>query len=80
MAGLDAAVGEHAVDAEVAGVVGHVITPLWLKCASTLEKFSRAMVISLMHISRKALKVRDKCPACRLPSRSRPPPRNCRAP
>ncbi len=32
-------------------------TPLWLKCASTLEKFSRAMVISLMHISRKALKV-----------------------
>ena len=23
-------------------------TPLWLKCASTLEKFRRAMVISLM--------------------------------
>ena len=34
-------------------------TPLWLKCASTLEKFRRAIVISLMHISRNALKVRE---------------------
>ena len=36
-------------------------TPLWLKCANTLEKFRRAMVISLMHISRKALNV-EKIP------------------
>ena len=32
-------------------------TPLWLKCASTLAKFSRAMVISLTHISRNAQNV-----------------------
>ena len=29
-------------------------TPLWLKWASTLLKFSRLIVISLTHISRKA--------------------------
>ena len=32
-------------------------TPLWLKWASTLEKFRRDIVISLTHISRNALNV-----------------------